>query len=339
MTRCLAALLVGLGLVAASCSSGPTGPLTYTAQADAPGPSGKILQFSAFYPGTIKARPGDTVVIVNKGPGAPHTVSFGIKADRSNSPPPVLPRGENPAVFENCVTTQEPSPKMTSCPTKTTTPGEYTGSGYWNAFMAPAAAPADAGPKQVTVKLASSIKPGEYPFICILHGPMAAKLQVVGEDADRDTVTEFTEARDKEVSDAQARAANIPNPPVAGKTPATVAAGWSGGPVAVNEFYPKEITVKAGSQVSFEAFSTFEPHTVTFGGPKSGIVESDPTLLGPSGVKSGGAYTSGITNSGIFGAKGGPYPAGPFVLSFPSAGTYKYTCVLHPAMEGTVKVT
>ena len=339
MKRCFVALLFVVGLVAAACSSGPSGPLTYTAQADAPSTSGKILQFSAFYPGTIKARPGDTVVIVNKGPGAPHTVSFGIKADRSNSPPPVLPNGENPAVFENCVTTQDPTPKLTTCPTKTTAPGEYTGSGYWNVFMAPASAPAPAAAKQATVKLASSIKPGSYPFICILHGPMAGTLEVVSDDADRDTVTEFAEARDKAVSDAQTRAANIPNPPVAGRTPATVAAGWSGGPVAVNEFYPKEISVKAGSQVSFEAFSPFEPHTVTFGGPKSGIVEENPQLLGPSGVKSGGAYTNGVTNSGIFGAKGGPFPPGPFVLSFPTAGTYTYTCVLHPKMEGTVKVT
>ncbi len=340
MKRSAAALIIGLGLIAASCATEPAGPLTFSAQADAPSTSGKLLQFSSFYPGTIKARPGDTVVIVNKGPGAPHTVSFGIKADRSNQPPPILPTGDNPAVFENCVTPQEPTNKMTSCPTKTTTPGEYTGSGYWNGFMSPASVPAPAAAKQVTLKLASSINPGEYSFICILHGPMVGKLQVVGDDADRDSITEFNEARDKEVSDAQARAANIPEPPVAGKTPATVAAGWSGGPVAVNEFFPKEISVKAGSQVSFEAFSPFEPHTVTFGGPKSGVVEQQPQLLSPSGVKSGGAYTSGVTNSGIYGVKGGPvFPPGPFVLSFPNAGTYKYTCVLHPGMEGTVKVT
>lgn len=337
MKRCLAALLVGLGLVASACATEAQGPLTFQAQADAPSTSEKLLQFSSFYPGTIRARPGDTIVITNKGPGAPHTVSFGIKADRSNQPPVVLPTGENPAVFGPCVTPQEPTNKMTSCPTKTTTPGEYNGTGYWNAFMAPASAPAPAAAKQTTLKLGSSIAAGEYTFICILHGPMVGKLQVVEDEADRDSVAEFAEARDKEVSDAQARAANIENPPVEGKTPATVAAGWSGGPVAVNEFFPKEISVKAGSQVSFEAFSPFEPHTVTFGGAPSGA--EDSKLFNPSGAKSGAAYTGGVANSGIFGIKGGPFPPGPYVLSFPSAGTYKYTCVLHKGMEGTVKVT
>src|ERR671916_446654 len=118
MKRSAAFALIGFALIAASCATAPSGPLTFTAHADAPSTSGKLLQFSSFYPGTIKARPGDTVVIVNKGPGAPHTVSFGIKRDRRNRPPPTLPNGDNPAVFENCVTTQEPTNRMTSCPTK-----------------------------------------------------------------------------------------------------------------------------------------------------------------------------------------------------------------------------
>lgn len=339
MKRCLGVVLCGLALVAASCSSGPTGAQSYTVQADVGSPAGKLFQYSAYYPGTIKARPGDSITFVNKGSVAPHTITFGVKADRSNSPPVVIPGvGENPVIFKNCVGTQTPTPKLTKCPTNTgATPAAYTGSGFWNAFLVPA--PAPQGLHQVTLKLDSSIPAGTYTFLCALHGPMAGTLQVVGKDSERKTPQDVIVERDSAVTDAQAKAEAIPNPPVAGKTPTTVAAGWSDGPIAVNDFYPREVTVKAGSKVSFEAFSPFEPHTVTFGTSKSG--SEDQTLLAPSGTKNGGSYSGGVANSGIFGIAGGkgPFPPGPYALTFETPGTYKYVCVLHPGMEGAVKVT
>jgi plastocyanin len=118
----------------------------------------------------------------------------------------------------------------------------------------------------------------------------------------------------------------------------TVAAGWSSGAVAVNEFYPKQLSVKSGSKVTFRAFSPFEPHTVTFGTSTSG--SEDTKLLPPSGTPTGGTYSGGIANSGIFGSgKGGPFPAGPYTLTFSTKGEYHFVCVLHPGMEGIVKVT
>src|SRR5205807_1722644 len=156
MKRGLGVLLVGVALVAASCSSGPKGAQAYTVQSDQASPQGKNFQFAAFYPTSVKARPGDTINFVNKGTGAPHTFTFGIAADRSNAPPVVTPKGENPAVFLNCFTPQAPSPKMTSCPTKSgKTPPEYNGSGYWNVFFVPVGDPS--GPTTSAMKLSSSI--------------------------------------------------------------------------------------------------------------------------------------------------------------------------------------
>ena len=331
MKRGVGAVVVGLVLVASACSSGPKGAQTYSVFSDQASPAGKNFQFSAFYPTSIKVRPGDSITFANRGTGAPHTISFGIAPDRSNSPPPVTPKGENPAVFGNCFTTQAPKASWTSCPTKSgATPPEFTGQGFWNAFFVPV--PAPSGQKQITMKLSSSIALGSYRFICILHAPMVAFVQVVAKDSDRETPAKVTADIDTTSSTALTSANAIPNPAV---TASTVAAGWSGGAVAVNRFYPLSLSVKAGTKVTWKDFSAFEPHTVTFGAPPNMGAPPGP-YFAPSGVATGGSYTSGLTNSGIF---GGDISKAIFSLVFSTPGTYNYQCMLHPGMRGSIKVT
>lgn len=331
MKRSFGVLLCGLALVAGSCSSGPKGAQAYSVFSDQASPAGKNFQFSAFYPTALKVRPGDTILFRNRGTGAPHTITFGVAPDRSNQPPPLGPKGENPAVFGNCFTTKAPSPTMVGCPTKLgNTPPEYTGSGYWNAFFVPV--PDPSGPKQITMKLSSSIAPGSYRFICILHPPMVANIQVVGSDGDREEPSKVAQDVVLQTTEAQTAADKIPNPPV---TASVIAAGWSGGPVAVNRFYPTQLSVKRGTKVTWKDFSPFEPHTVTFGAPppRGG---SPAAFFQPSGVKSGSAYSSGLANSGIF---GGDISKTDYSLVFTTPGTYQYACQLHPGMVGAVKVT
>jgi plastocyanin len=331
MKRGVGVVVVALALVAVSCSSGPKGAQTYSIQADAATHAGRYFQFSAFYPAEIKARPGDTITIVNGGSFAPHSVSFGVKADHSNAPPPVGPGGENPAVFKACVLPREPTAKLLSCPAQYAKPAEYTGKGYWNGFMLPKGTPAQEGPSSVTVKLSSGIAPGTYHFVCLLHPPMQGNLEVVSSDSDRkkpaDVAAEVTSA----VDDAVKASADIKPPTVSA---GQVAAGYSSTNVAVNEFYPKDLTVKSGTKVTWKDFSDFEPHTVTFGSPMS---QAGPgPFLAPSGVPNNGSFTGGKSNSGIF---GGDLP-GPkeFSLVFATKGKYSYLCELHPGMVGTVTV-
>lgn len=327
----IGAVVVGLLLVASACSSGPKGAQAYTVFSDLASPAGKNFQFSAFYPTNIKVRPGDSITFRNRGTGAPHTITFGIAPDRSNSPPPVTPKGENPAVFMNCFSPHAPKPSWTSCPTKSgATPPEYTGSGYWNAFFVPV--PAPQGEKQITMKLSSSIAPGKYRFICILHPPMVAFVEVVAKDSDRLTPEKVTADVDSTSNTALTNASAIPNPTVAAST---VAAGWSGGPVAVNRFYPVDLSVKRGTTVTWKDLSPFEPHTVTFGAPPNMGGPASP-YFAPSGVAAGGSYSSGMSNSGIF---GGDISKAGFSLVFNTAGTYTYQCMLHPGMKGSIKVT
>jgi plastocyanin len=337
--RIFGASILGVLLVASACASGPSGAQTYSVGVDAASPEGKNFQYSAFFPSTLKASPGDTIVFKNNSTQAPHTVSFGIDERRSNQPPVILPDGtESPVVQQPCYTENPPTAQLVECPSKSLP--AFNGEGYWNSgFLLPAPAPAQAGPKEVTLKLADDMTPGSYRYVCILHGPMAGVLNVLEAEGDRDEKEVVAENAADQLKDVQDDANGIEDPQTGleGDT-FKAAAGWGGDSVtAVNRFLPKTIEVKAGQKVSWEAFSAYEPHTVSFGAYQAG--NAQPDVFGPKGTKSGGSYAGGDANSGIFGPKGGPFPAGPFTLTFPNAGEYKYVCVLHPGMAGIVKVT
>lgn len=340
MRRTLVPVVLCIGLVAGACTSVPTGPLTYAVGVDAASPEGKNFQYSAYFPSSLKARPGDTVVFGNDSTQAPHTVTFGIDAKRSNQPAVVLPTGaENPTVQMPCYTQDAPSAEWTECPEEAAVKAPaYTGQGYWNSgFLVPA--PAPSGPKKITLTLDDSISPGTYRFICILHAPMTGAIEVVDEDGERESTDSVVVAADEELSALQTKADRIPDPNVGrdGDT-VTVAAGWGDNVTAVNRFFPGEVEVEAGTTVRWEDFSPYEPHTVSVG---EKFKAGDPSTgsLAPSGIRSGSSYTGGEANSGILGREGGPYPAGPFTLTFTRAGTYSYVCILHPGQEGVVKVT
>jgi plastocyanin len=310
------------------------GPLTYNVAVDSPSPEGKNIQLGVYFPGGLKVHPGDTVVFDNKSTQAPHTISFGINSDRSNSPSPLTKAAAfNPAVFGPCVTASEPSPDLEACPEPPATPlPPYAGVGYWNSgVLAPAVAPA--GAKQVSVKFDESTPPGSYNYACILHALMGGSVTVVSPEDTRDSPEDVATSSAKSAAEAAASAAAIPDPadPGAGN----VVSGWSTHIAAVNRFFPAVVEIKAGDTVTWKGTSEYEPHTITFEPPFTN--PEDPRAVPPAGTKTGGSYTAGFTNSGFIGPK--PFPAESFSLRFPKAGVYNYLCVLHPGMAGTVKAT
>ena len=347
MTARSSRLVLALALVfgAGACSSddtgsqtveaGPVGKQTYTVAMDAASPEGKNIQLSAYLPASVRARPGDTIVFENRSSQAPHTVTFGVRPDRSNSPPFLTKKSEfNPAVFGPCYTESEPTPALEACPRdQPSEPPAFTGKGYWNSgALTPTVAPAGHATK---LALDASIAPGSYPYICVLHGFMAGTLVVAESAADRDRPKDVTLAGERLARQAAAAAAALPVASArAAGAAKPVVAGWGDKLVSVNRFNPIEIEVKAGETVSWIPLSPYEPHTVTFESP---FQPDDPKAAPPGGVKSGAAYTGGLSNSGVFG--NGPFPTGPFNLRVTKAGTYPYVCVLHPGMGGAVKVT
>ncbi len=342
--RLVLALVLVAGAGAGACSggtegqtaeAGPIGRQAYTVAVDAPSPEGKNVQLSAYFPASVRARPGDTIVFENRSSQAPHTVTFGVKPDRSNSPPFLTKKLEfNPAVFGPCYTDSDPTPALEACPRNQ--PAEappFTGKGYWNSgALTPTVAPAGHDSKLV---LDPSIAPGSYPYVCVLHAFMAGTVVVTESDSARDMPKDVTTAGERLARQAAAGAATVPVASASDTGAAKpVATGWGDKLVSVNRFNPIEVEVEQGETVSWVPLSPYEPHTVTFESP---FQPDDPKAAPPAGVKSGAAYAGGFSNSGVFG--NGPFPPGPFTLRFTKPGTYPYVCVLHPGMGGAVKVT
>jgi plastocyanin len=105
--------------------------------------------------------------------------------------------------------------------------------------------------------------------------------------------------------------------------------------IAVLEFLPEQITIEAGTDVTWE-WSGTEPHSVTFvpeGQTPPNIEEDQSALAGaaPTGPIDGTTYVSSPLQPL------GAAPA-PFEGTFATAGTYTYLCLVHPLMTGTVNV-
>jgi len=319
MGKRLGVIVFGLALLASACSGGVKGAQTYRIQGDQPEPTGKKIQFSQWFPGAITAKAGDTLIFSNKSMEAPHTFTFGVLADRSNSPSLVTPKGLNPAVFAPCYDANGASTKLTSCANQNLP--AYDGKGYWNAG---AVSP---GPQahDVTIKLADNIPDGQYTFVCVLHRAMNGILTI---GKDRKSPADVAHAAAASESSATTDALAIKVPPT---QPNVITTGWGTDEVSYNEFAPLVTTVPAGTTVTWEDRHPDEPHTITFDSPFKS--PEDPRVPAPGGVKSGAAYSGGFSNSGFI--------AGPlrFTLKFTKAGTYNFICAIHPGMHGTIKVT
>jgi plastocyanin len=108
--------------------------------------------------------------------------------------------------------------------------------------------------------------------------------------------------------------------------------------VQVNAFLPRDLTVNEGDSITWH-LNSGEFHTVTFlsgaaappfivGGP--GGPNLNPAAVVPSG---GPSYDgSGIANSGLL-TLGTSY-----TLGFTKTGTYRFLCLVHAGMQGTVHV-
>lgn len=124
-----------------------------------------------------------------------------------------------------------------------------------------------------------------------------------------------------------------------------VVAGYGDGAEMLMRFYPQDVTVNAGSVVTWTDLDPMDPHTVTFGTEPSDALTNplpnypgfDPNSPGPQTAPVDYSGTENI-HSGYLGAF---FPAGTtFRIRFTKPGTYKYICALHDemGMVGTVTV-
>ena len=156
--------------------------------------------FIAYYPSTVRVHPGDTVRFHMVGNGEPHTVTLGTlpnaaiagfekltpKQLQAQQPPKwlqkldakvpqLLPQGPGDAVQASAnpcfIATGQP-PAKTACAKEAQPAFDGTQSFYNSGWLA--------SNQKFTVHLSSSIAPGTYRFMCLLHREgMSGKIVVV----------------------------------------------------------------------------------------------------------------------------------------------------------------
>lgn len=219
------------------------------------------------------------------------------------------------------------------------------------------------------LQLADDIEPGTYVGFCMLHfTEMISEIEVVPEDQEIPSSDEVAELGQQQLDALVGQLAPAAEAP-ADSAPGEVAAGAGSEelPTAlVTEFLPQETEVAAGEQVSWEFVG---PHTVSFNAPEDARVllskgddggyHLNEAALAPAGFEAppppGGG--EGEAGEGEEGEEGPPPPVdagtwdgtgflnsgiafgGVFSVTFSEPGTYEYVCLIHPEMEGTVRVS
>ena len=225
--------------------------------------------------------------------------------------------------------------------------------------------------KQVyALKLADSIKVGTYNFLCLLHGAgMTGKITVVDKGQPAQTNDEL-KAKATEQLNQRVQALQPGVDAAKGANAASAFAGIISEKAQDSQataFAPTQLTIPVGGSVTWKVFG---PHTISFNSPadavgvlakaQDGNFGLNPKAVAPVGwsgpppppagapppAPNAPPQTIPIT-APTWDGKG--FHSSGLLLSFPpaffsykltfaQAGTYPFKCLIHPDMEGSVKV-
>lgn len=192
-------------------------------------------------------------------------------------------------------------------------------------------------------------KPGTYAYYCDLHYGMRGIVVVMPRSAKIPTPAQET----AEIAAEQSRDSRIARDLARTRVSGGVSVGLSGkNSVEVLAMFPRTLNVRTGATVSFTMpTTTGELHTATFGPPdylqplSTSITNPTPTATvvypssqrGPIPVP--GTHGNGFANSGgLDRGDDSPFKA-QTKFTFTAPGTYRYVCLLHPYMQGTIVVS
>lgn len=226
------------------------------------------------------------------------------------------------------------------------------------------------------VKLGNNIDPGSYWFYCIVHGEFqSTKVNVRPSGSDVPSQAEVNMAARKEIDrlakplialnrDARDKRVTLSAP---GEGDFVVRGNFAGlfnpseWQTTINEFIPRRIRAKAGDKITWNVLGR---HTISFGVPryfpiiefqKNGTVRFNPRLGVPAGgakrfeipegdrppegeniVFDGGSYDgTGFWSSGMIEEEA----VVEYSMRINKPGTYRYACLVHPPMVGSVVIT
>ena len=308
MTR-VAYLACAISLLLAGCESSnntvappkESGPLSWVVQAGG-SDQNEALQALQFYPATITIDAGDSITWRYPA-GEPHTVTF--LGPKSAPPPPTDPSVPAPAGGN------------------TYDGSTYTSSGFL------------LGGQTYTLRFP---KAGTYTYYCLIHGEMIAKVVVqpagtAYPSTPSDIEQQIPNAVAADLKTASDAVAQFPYTvggphlavgisPGLGKPPLTKASvvRFLDG----DKLSDTNVTVSAGTTVTWTNLDTNNPHTVTFAPAGQQL-----TPMSPFSPPLGGTTYDGSTL-----VNSGPLFAGQsFSLTLTKPGTYTYNCLFHDDTE------
>jgi plastocyanin len=276
----------------------------------------------------------------------------GIRAAQNGAQPCYLDQGEPPKDLQ------------TPCP-KRPQPDFNGRQSYYNSGFIPYEG--DKG-NEFTVRLADEIQPGSYSYYCNYHGPTMWGEIVVRPpgsevpsrtDVDRQgraEIQKITEPLRQAFEEAEKgeKPPQIPPEARSAKLAGTIPKEDFGG--FVSEFLPRTVKAKVNEKVTWAFLGG---HTVSFDVPKyfpqitvakDGTIRPNPQAYEPERSprppeeeEGGEQRAPPQIDAGRWDGKGfissGVLFESLWSITFTKPGTYKYACVVHPRMVGTVEVT
>ena len=381
-------------LVACGNSTGSTATRTVLADYNVAGLSNG---YQAFFPRFISAHPGDTIRFRQAWTGDPHTVTLGTTVDHAMAPvlpylagrplppggPPAgvadafasLPSFFSPDVnqlaAQPCYIASGPIPSGTNpCPRAEQREPAFDGTQTF--FNSGFIRYAGNNGNRFELKLSDHIKPGQYAFYCVVHGPqMGGAITIKPRSVPVQKQSAIDEAALRQIDRFGAELDKLHAALVAHKTAPPgedIIAGATNESTNLDsydlrEFYPATFHAKVGQKVTWY-LSAQPSHTVSFHVPsyvpvitvnKRGIVAGNPETTEPqngpgypqaNGLPTGDELPPPVTvDAGSYdGSKflsSGANFGGPmfYSVTFAKPGTYEYACLLHPRMVGKVVVS
>lgn len=306
--------------------------------------------------------PKDIKALENELPWAFYEDEEATDFNQSGAQPCYLTDDAPPTDGEPCDEADQQQPEFT---------GEHR---FYNSGLIPYEGPQG---NEYTVRLSDDIAPGDYWFYCNVHGEFQSTKVIVKPRSETiDTPTNINERARDEIRDAFEGSSEVyrraeekgefrADPEDEDVVVEGNFAGlwdpkgfhWQ----TINEFVPRRMTVDAGDEITWNVFGF---HTISFGVPKyfpiltfedDGTVKRNPKLDPPAGGAKrfeadegefdpdagpirfdAGSYDGdGFWSSGAI--AGDPWVE--YSMRITEPGTYKYACLVHPPMVGTVVVT